>query len=63
MTKDVIISIQGLQYEGNDEVPVPVEVINPAEYFLKNNSHYIIYDELSPEFSSSVKNRISTKTW
>jgi len=61
MTKDVIISISGLQYEGYDDNPLPVEVMNPAEYYFKNNSHYIIYDEISPDFSGSTKNRVKIK--
>jgi len=61
MTKDVIISIIGLQYEGYDEQPVPVEVISAADYYFKNDTHYILYDEISEDFSGTTKNRIKLK--
>lgn len=44
MTKDVLISIKGLQFEsGNDE---PVEMIAPGEYFFRNGKHYVRYEEI-----------------
>lgn len=61
MTKDIIVRIQGLQFEGNNETPTPVEVINPAEYYYRNNTHYIIYDEISSDFSDSTRNKIKIK--
>lgn len=61
MTKDVILSITGLQYEETSEQPVPVEVIIAADYYYKNNSHYILYDEVCDDLSSPTKNRIKLK--
>ena len=61
MTKDVIISISGLQYEAGGEQPTPVEIISAADYYLKNDTHYIIYDEVSEEFDGTTKNRIKVK--
>lgn len=44
MTKDILISIKGLQFElGNDEA---VEMIAPGEYFLRNGKHYVRYEEI-----------------
>ena len=43
MTKDVLISISGLQFE--DEDNEPIEVVTSGNYYFKNNKHYIIYDE------------------
>ncbi len=44
MTKDVLISIKGLQFEsGNDEA---VEMIAPGEYYLRNGKHYVLYEEI-----------------
>lgn len=47
MTKDVIISISGLQFEteGNEAV----EVISRGEYYFRNGKHFLIYEELSEE--------------
>ena len=44
MTKEVLISISGLQFELNSEEPV--EVISVGEYYYRNGKHYIIYEEL-----------------
>lgn len=45
MTKDILISIKGLQFEsGSDEA---VEMIAPGEYFFRNGKHYVIYEEVA----------------
>lgn len=44
MTKDVLVSIKGLQFEsGNDEA---VEMIAPGEYYMRNGKHYVRYEEI-----------------
>lgn len=57
MTKDVLISIRGLQIlvdeEGEQE---PVEVLNTGQYYWKNNHHYIIYDEPEEGFDETTHN-------
>jgi len=59
MTKDVLISISGLQTEmfsmTNEEA---IEVITPANYFYKNGKHYILYDEVAEGISGVTKNKI-----
>lgn len=47
MTKDVILSIKGLQFDIDPDAPV--EVIAPAEYYFKNDKHYIIYQEVDED--------------
>lgn len=55
MTKDVFITISGLQYEVADEGPL--EVLSPGTYYNKNGKHYVRYDEaLDP--SESVNQTI-----
>lgn len=44
MTKDVLLSIRGLQFEGENDAS-DLETITAAEYYKKNNHHYVIYDE------------------
>lgn len=56
MTKDVILSICGFQFETNGNEPV--EVITGADYFFKNGKHYVLYDEMVPESGEEVKNII-----
>ncbi len=47
MTKDVLVSIKGLQFElGTDEA---VEMIAPGEYFFRNGKHYVRYEEVMEE--------------
>ena len=45
MTKDVLISISGLQFAGGENSE-PVEVITSGSYYKKNGRHYILYDEV-----------------
>lgn len=44
MTKEVIISIKGLQFESQESEAM--EVISIGEYFYKNGKHYVLYDEI-----------------
>lgn len=57
MTKEVLISISGLQFaEEMDQEPV--EVITIGDYYRKNGKHYLIYDEVMEGFSETTKNII-----
>ena len=55
MTKDVIISIRGLQVlvDENGEQE-PVEVLNTGQYYYKNHQHYILYDEPAEGFERQL---------
>lgn len=55
MTKDVIVSISGLQFPGEGEAET-VEVITNGNYYLKNGKHYIIYEELAEGFTGTTRN-------
>ena len=57
MTKEVIITIRGLQ-NGPETDGEPIEMIVPGEYFYKNEKHYILYDEVMEGESQVTKNRI-----
>lgn len=57
MTKDVIVTICGLQ-NGPETDGEPIEMIVAGEYFYKNNKHYILYDEVMEGESQITKNRI-----
>lgn len=61
MTKDVIVSISGLQIEVMEEEGAknePIEVVTPAQYFFKNGKHYILYDEVAEGIPGNTKNKI-----
>lgn len=59
MTKDVLVSIKGLQFEsGSDEA---VESISSGEYYFRNGKHYALYEEVLEESEGSgeiVKNTV-----
>ena len=57
MTKDVLITISGLQLMIGEESS-PIEVITTGEYYLKNGKHYILYEEVMEDFDGITKNRI-----
>lgn len=58
MTKDVIVSISGLQYVigADNQEPEPVEVVMAGQYYKKNEKHYLIYDEMMEGFENSTRN-------
>ena len=57
MTKDVIVSINGLQIARQNEESEPIEVITAGDYYKKNDKHYIIYDEVAEGFEGVKKCR------
>ena len=57
MTKEVIVSIRGLQ-SGPETDGEPIEMIVAGEYFYKNEKHYILYEEVMEGDSQVTKNRI-----
>lgn len=68
MTKDVLISVQGLQFADSevkqtvsDEELDRIETICPGEYYNRNGAHFILYEEILEDFSESVRNVIKLK--
>ena len=57
MTKDIFLSLKGLQIE-NSEQAQELETITPADYYLRNGSHYVIYDEVTEGFEENTRNMI-----
>ncbi|MCI8886685.1 MAG: DUF1934 domain-containing protein [Hungatella sp.] len=56
MTKEVLISISGVQFmdqEGQD-----VEMITKGTYYEKNGKHYILYDEVLEGEGEVIRNTI-----
>ena len=57
MTRDVLLSLKGLQYElgeNNEEI----ETITPAQYYHRDGNHYIVYDEVQEDLPTPIKNCI-----
>ena len=60
MTKDVLLSISGLQFAAQDEEDVePVEVITAGDYYKKNGKHYILLEEVIEGFDGNTRNIIN----
>ncbi|MEG0963326.1 MAG: DUF1934 domain-containing protein [Lachnospiraceae bacterium] len=59
MTKNVLLTISGLQFaaQGEEEAE-PVEVVTAGDYYKKNGKHYILYDEVMEGFDGNTKNII-----
>lgn len=47
MTKDVLITISGLQFEVDSENVL--EIVSRGEYYFRNGKHFLIYEEISEE--------------
>lgn len=64
MTKEVLITIQGLQFDVDaetDEELDKIESIFPGEYYYRNGAHYLLYDEIMEEEETSMKNMIKLR--
>lgn len=58
MTKDVLLTVRGLQFAAEEGQGDAVEVITAGDYFKKNDKHYVVYDEVMEGFEGSTKNVI-----
>ena len=61
MTKEILLSLKGLQIENLQEEEQELETITPGEYYKRNGSHYVIYEELTEGFQEVTKNMIKFK--
>lgn len=57
MTKEILLSLKGLQMENKEDAQA-METITPADYYEKNGSHYVLYEEMMEGFTTVTKNRI-----
>ncbi|MDO4649426.1 MAG: DUF1934 domain-containing protein [Eubacteriales bacterium] len=58
MDKEVLIHVKGLQImddQGEDE---PVEIVVPGEYYFRNGSHYLRYEEILDDSGKPTINYI-----
>ena len=59
MTKEVLIHIRGVQNMGGiTEQDEPIELITPGEYYFRNNTHYLLYEERMEGFTEPVHNMV-----
>ena len=57
MTKDVLVSLSGLQMSQEQE-PENTEVISKGEYFFRNGKHFVVYDEIMEGINDPSKTKI-----
>ena len=55
MTKDVVISVRGLQVMDNESAE-DIETVQQGEYFERNGSIFLLYDEYYEGFDEPVIN-------
>ena len=46
MDKEVLIHVKGLHMIDSQGEEEPVEIIVPGEYYFRNGSHYLRYEEI-----------------
>lgn len=57
MTKDIILTISGL-HDTDGELDAPIETMTPAQYYMKNGKHYVVYDEILDGLEGTLKSTI-----
>lgn len=58
MEKEVLIALKGLQFAMDEEGAQALETITPAEYYKRNDKHYVVYEEPTEGFTDITKNVI-----
>lgn len=58
MEKEVLLALKGLQFAMDEEGAQALETITPAEYYKRNDSHYVVYDEITEGFTDTTKSII-----
>lgn len=62
MTKEVMVTIAGLQF-ADDEEQEAIELVHIGEYYERNGTHYILFEELFEGIVHPVKNVIKIKEY
>ena len=58
MTKEVLLTLQGLQFDQREENADKIETVTVGDYYKKNDRHYVIYEEVTEGFARPTKNRL-----
>lgn len=53
MTKDVLITISGMQFDIEEK---PIELVTVGTYYRKNGKHYVLYEEQTEDNGQVTKN-------
>ena len=58
MDKEVLIHVRGLQTMDADGEQEPLEIVVPGQYYFRNGSHYLRYEEVMEYFAEPTVNYI-----
>ena len=58
MEKEVLIHVKGLHMLDTQDGEEPIEIVVPGEYYFRNGSHYLRYEELLEDQGDSTINYI-----
>ena len=58
MNKDVLIHVRGLQMMETDDAQEPSEIVVPGQYYFRNGSHYLRYEEMLDDTAETTVNYI-----
>ena len=58
MNKDVLIHVRGLQLMETDDELEPIEIVVPGQYYFRNGSHYLRYEEMLDDSAQTTVNYI-----
>lgn len=58
MTNEVLLKLQGLQFDQREENADKIETVTVGDYYKRNNKHYVIYEEVTEGFLEPTKNRL-----
>ena len=56
MDKEVLIHVRGLQTMDADGEQEPLEIVVPGQYYFRNGSHYLRYEEVMEDFAEPTVN-------
>ena len=59
MNKDVLIHVRGLQMMETDDAQEPIEIVVPGQYYFRNGSHYLRYEEMLDDTAETTVNYIN----
>ena len=58
MNKHVLIHVRGLQMMETDDAQEPIEIVVPGQYYFRNGSHYLRYEEMLDDTAETTVNYI-----
>mgnify|MGYP004566714605 FL=1 len=58
MNKEVLIHVRGLQMMETDDAQEPIEIVVPGQYYFRNGSHYLRYEEMLDDTAETTVNYI-----